>query len=114
MTYGVGRALHLVIALRSLLALITNKAKVCMDTFRLESHEGFKNRSAEIIVKRCRQRVRTNPKAVHQVVTTLARIFGIPRPIAVAVLYGEVQVRAVDLDGTLEFNWPNNGSLEAW
>ena len=85
-----------------------------MDTFRLESHEGFKNRSAEIIVKRCRQRVRTNRKAVHQVVTTLARIFGIPRPIAVAVLYGEVQVRAVDLNGTLEFNWPNNGSLEAW
>ena len=114
MTYGVGRALHLVIALRSLLALITKKAKVCMDTFRLESREGHKNHSAERIVKRCRQRVKTNRKAVHQVVTTLAKIFGIPRPIAVAVLYGEVQVRSVDPDGTIEFNWPNNGSLEAW
>ena len=114
MTYGVGRALHLVTAHRGLLVLITNKVKVCMNTFRLESHGGYKNRSAERIVKRCRQRVKTNRKAVHQVVTTLAKIFDIPRPIAVAVLYGEVQVTAVDPNGTLEFNWPNNGSLEAW
>jgi hypothetical protein len=85
-----------------------------METIRLESHEWHVNRTAKKIVQRCRQLVKISRKAVHQVVTTLAKIFGIPRPIAVAVLYGEVQVRAVDLNGTLEFNWPNNGSLEAW
>tara|TARA_Y100000385_G_C13043728_1_gene616485 strand:- start:578 stop:835 length:258 start_codon:yes stop_codon:yes gene_type:complete len=85
-----------------------------MKTIRMESHESHINRTAEQIVQRCRQRVRTNRKAVHEAATTLTRIFGIPRPMAVAVLYGEVQVRAVDLNRTLEFNWPNNGSLKAW
>ena len=99
-------------AFRRLLETVTFKARINMETIRLESHEWHVNRTAKKIVQRCRQRAVRNPKVLNYAVTTLIRIFGIPRPMAVAVLCREVEVREVGPNGTLEFNWPNNGSLE--
>ena len=83
-----------------------------METIRLESHEWHVNRTAKKIVQRCRQRAVRNPKVLNYAVTTLIRVFGIPRPMAVAILFCEVEIREIGPNGTLEFNWPNNGSLE--
>ena len=90
------------------------RARIYMETIRLESHEWHVNRTAKKIVQRCRQRAVSNPKVLNYAVTTLMRVFGIPRAMAVAILFCEVEIREVGPNETLEFNWPNNGSLEAW
>ena len=84
-----------------------------MKTYRLERvMDGPLRMSGKIMVQLFSSKLKDDRKEFHILRDRLSDAFGLPRPVATAVLFGEINLRVVKKNGTLEFNWPNDGSLE--
>ena len=74
----------------------------------LQTHDDAPDMSTKMLLQFARKKVRQDRRQCHEMISLIQSAWSLPRPIAAAVLFGEVRLKTVGDDDSQEFNWPED------